>query len=239
MKDKAIFFTVYDRIRYLIPTLEQWRKVRGLENYDIYFRIEPSRITEDIVEEINKFSHDVNTDVRTILNLEVQGCARNTWNGFNDLFNKYDFVILTEDDILPSTDVLEYFAFLERKYRDDEEVAVISANYELEGYDPYLVSKVEIFRGIIWGTWRNMWERYIKDTWDFDYSTGENGGPSGWDWNLTLRVLPKNNLKTLVPHSARSQHIGVHGIHCQPEIFDSTQMQSFKLERPWKELQEV
>lgn len=239
MRDKALFFTVYKRIEYLIPTLEQWRNVRDLDKYDIYFRIDPSDKTEQVVEEINKFSNDVNTDVRTILNLEKQGCARNTWNGFNDLLSKYDFVILTEDDILPSTDVLEYFTFLERKYRDDKEVAVISANYEFEGYDPYTVSKVDIFRGIIWGTWKNVWENYIRDTWDFDYSTAENGGPSGWDWNLTLRVLPKNNLKTLVPHSARSQHIGVHGIHCGPEIFDVTQMKSFKLERAWKELQEV
>lgn len=239
MRDKALFFTAYKRLEYLIPTLEQWRKVRGIENYDIYFRVEPSERTEDVIEEISKFSNDINTDVRTILNLERQGCARNTWNGFNDLLSKYDFVVLTEDDILPSTDVLEYFTFLERKYRDDEEVAVISANYEFEGHDPYSISKVDIFRGIIWGTWKDTWDKYIRDTWDFDYSTAVDEGPSGWDWNLTLRVLPQNNLKTIVPHSARSQHIGVNGIHCGPEIFEGTQMKSFKLERAWKELQEV
>ena len=239
MKDKAIFFTAYKRLEYLQPTLEQWRNVRGLNKYDIYFRIEPSDIVEDVVEEINKFSNDVNTDVRTILNFERQGCARNTWNGFNDLFNNYNFVILTEDDILPSTDVAEYFDFLERKYRDDNEVAIISANYEFPEHDPYKVSRLDIFRGQIWGTWKNMWENYIKDTWDFDYSTSVDGGPSGWDWNLTLRVLPQNNLKSIVPHASRSQHIGVNGIHCDESIFDATQMKSFKLERAWKELEEV
>lgn len=239
MKDKAIFFTVYKRLEYLKPTLEQWRKVRALDKYNIYFRIEPSDVVEDIVEEINKFANDVNTEVRTILNLEKQGCARNTWNGFNDLFNKYNFVILTEDDILPSTDVAEYFDFLERKYKDDNQVAVISANYEFAGYEPYSVSRVDIFRGQIWGTWKNVWNEYIKNTWDFDYSTSVDGGPSGWDWNLTLRVLPQNNLRSIVPHSARSQHIGVNGIHCDESMFDSTQMKSFKLERAWKELEEV
>lgn len=239
MKDKALFFTVYNRLEYLKQVLEQWRRVRGLESYDIYFRIDPSSKTEDIVEEINNFSNDINTDVKVILNLEIQGCAKNTWNGFNDLLSKYNFVILTEDDIIPSTDVLEYFNFLERKYRDDSEIAVISANYEFDGYDQYSVSRVDIFRGIIWGTWKNIWNSYIRDTWDFDYSTGVNGGPSGWDWNLTLRVLPQNNLKTIVPHSARSQHIGEYGIHCDPSIFDSTQFKSFKLERPWKDLKEV
>ena len=168
MRNKAIFFTVFNRIDYLQSTLKQWRNVKNLEEYDIYFRIEPSSITEDIVEEINKFSHDVNTTVKSILNLERQGCAHNTWNGFNSLFDSYNFVILAEDDILPSTDVANYFTFLERKYRDDEEVAVISANYEFPGHDQYTVSKVDIFRGQIWGTWKTQWEKYIKDTWDFD-----------------------------------------------------------------------
>ncbi|MEY4332159.1 MAG: hypothetical protein RLZZ196_897 [Bacteroidota bacterium] len=239
MRDKAIFFTAYNRIQYLIPTLEQWKKVEDISLYDIYFKVEPSEIVETVMDQIHKFKNDVNTDVYIILNHEIQGCARNTWNGFNELFDKYNFVILTEDDILPSSDVCKYFNFLERKYRDDNSVAVISANYEFEGYSPYSVSKVDIFRGQIWGTWKNRWENYIKDTWDFDYSTSENNGPSGWDWNLTLRVLPKNNLKTIVPHSSRSQHIGVVGLHCDQEIFDSTQMKSFKPERAWKDLVEV
>jgi hypothetical protein len=239
MNNKAIFFTVYNRVSYLSETLNQWKNVRGIEDYTMYFRVDPSEITERVIDEINNFSSSVKSNVKIILNLEKQGCASNTWNGFNQLFNEYDFVILAEDDILPSTDLLEYFSFLQRKYRDDESVAVISANYEFEGYSPYSVSKVDIFRGQIWGTWKDRWEKYIKDTWDFDYSTGVDDGPSGWDWNLTLRVLPQNNLKTVVPHSSRSQHIGVNGLHCGPEMFDSTQMKSFKIHREWKELIEV
>lgn len=239
MRNKAIFFTAYERLEYLRPTLEQWRNVRSLDKYDIYFRVEPSKVLEDVIEEINKFAHDVNTEVRTILNLEKQGCAKNTWNGFNDLFNKYNFVILTEDDILPSTDVAEYFDSLERKYRDDNEIVAISANYEFPGNDPYSISRVGVFRGQIWGTWKNMWETYLKDTWDFDYSSGVDNGPSGWDWNLTLRIIPQNNLKMIVPHASRSQHIGVKGLHCDEDIFEGTQMKSFKPERPWKELIEV
>lgn len=239
MKEKAIFFTVFNRIEYLIPTLEQWRKVEDLHTYDIYFRVEPSNIVEAIMDKIHDFKNDVSADVFIILNHETQGCAKNTWNGFDTLFQKYNFVILTEDDILPSTDVCKYFNFLERKYRDDQEIAVISANYEFPDYNQYQVSRVSIFRGQIWGTWKNRWDSYIKDTWDFNYSTAVDGGPSGWDWNLTLRVLPNNNVKTIVPHASRSQHIGVHGIHCDSTIFDETQMNSFKPVRAWKELSEV
>ena len=239
MADKAIFFTVFNRLEYLKQTLDQWKNVRGLDQYDIYFRVEPSELTEDVVDEISKFSNSVNTSVRSILNLEKQGCAHNTWNGFNSLFDKYNFVVIAEDDILPSTDVAEYFTFLERKYTDDLDVLTISANYEFPGNDPYAVSKVDIFRGQIWGTWKNRWDSFIKDTWDFDYSSGVDGGPSGWDWNLTLRVIPNNNLKSIAPHSSRSQHIGENGLHCDPSMFGETQMKSFKAERPWKDLVEL
>jgi hypothetical protein len=239
MANKAIFFTVFNRPEYLKQTLEQWEKVRGLDQYDIYFRIDPSNSTEDVVEEINKFSSRVNASVKSILNLEKQGCAHNTWNGFNSLFDEYNFVVLAEDDILPSTDVAEYFTFLERKYTDDLEVLTISANYELPSNNPHAVSKLDIFRGQIWGTWKNRWDNFIKDTWDFDYSSGDNGGPSGWDWNLTLRVIPNNKLKSIAPHSSRSQHIGENGLHCDPSMFSETQMTSFKIDRPWKDLVEL
>lgn len=237
--NKAIFFTAYNRPHYLKQCLEQWAKVKNLEQFDVYFRVDPSIMTEEVIEEINVFSKKVSARVKTILNLEKQGCAQNTWNGFNDLFNQYDFVVLTEDDILPSTDIADYMSFLGRKYHSDKEIAVVSANYEFEDNDPHAVSRVDIFRGQIWGTWKDVWDTYIRDTWDFDYSTGVEDGPSGWDWNLTLRVLPQNKLKTIVPHSSRSQHIGVLGLHCDEKVFDSTQMKSFKPERAWKELHEV
>lgn len=239
MRSKAIFFTVYNRIEYLKPTLEQWLDVEDIVEYDIYFRVEPSEILDDILKEIESFRSKVNAHTHVIVNGEKQGCAKNTWNGFTELFERYDFVILTEDDIFPSSDVCKYFSYLEKKYKDDKDVGVISANYEFDGYSDLNISKVEIFRGQIWGTWKNIWNDYIKNTWDFDYSTSENGGPSGWDWNLTLRVFPKNKIKSIVPHSSRSQHIGINGLHCDESMFSLTQMKSFKKERKWNELIEV
>ena len=239
MKDKVVVFTAYNRDDYLKETLDKWSNVRGLDKYDFYFRIEPSDKTEIITDLIHDFKSKVNTDVFTIHNYQLLGCAMNTWTAFNDLFQKYDFVILAEDDITPSDDVLEYFTFLERKYKSDPEVASISANFEFEGYDRHSVSKIDTFRGQIWGTWKDRWENYIRDTWDFAYNTSVNGGPAGWDWNLSLRVLPKNKLKCVVPHASRSQHIGVNGIHCDQTVFDGTQMKSFRFERPWKDLVEV
>lgn len=239
MKERVVVFTAYNRDDYLKESLDKWSNVRGLDEYDFYFRVEPSDKLEIMTSLINDFKTKTSTDVFIIHNEELLGCGKNTWNAFNDLFKDYNFVILAEDDITPSEDILEYFTFLEKKYKDDQEVAIISANYEFNEYDINYVSRVDFFRGQIWGTWKDCWDKYIRDTWDFAYDTSENGGPSGWDWNLTLRVLPRNKLKSIVPHSSRSQHIGVNGIHCNPDVFDGTRMNSFKFDISWKDLVEL
>jgi hypothetical protein len=236
---KAIIFTVCDRPDYLQRSLDEWLKVYGLEEFDIYFKIEPTPMLEQNVYIIENFRDNVQSKVEIIINNDQQGCGRNTWEAFDLMFQDYNFVILSEDDIHPSKDICKYFNYLEEKYREDDEVAIISANYEYDGYSETNVSKLGIFRGQIWGTWKKYWNDFIKDTWDFKYDSSVDGGPAGWDWNLSLRVLPNNNLKTIAPHSSRSQHIGVEGIHCNKEVFYDTLMKSFKDDYEWKELIEV
>lgn len=238
LSKKAIVFTSFDRVNYLKQTLESWSKVRYIQEYDIYFKVEPSNKIDEICEVISKFAEQIGNDVNVDINNRVMGCAANTWFALDKTFNDYDFVILAEDDILVSEDVCEYFNYLENKYRDQEEFAIISANTKWDTQDPNSVCKEQSFNGLIWGTWKKYWELYIKDTWDWNYSSG-NGGPSGWDWNLTLRVLPNNNLFSINPLASRSQHIGENGIHCSSDIFNLTQSPSFKNNHEWKDLELV
>jgi hypothetical protein len=233
---KAIFFTVFDRPVYLKNSLDSWEKVDNLSEYDIYFKLEPSSYLDANIDIINNFYDKTNINMHILTNDHLMGNGNNVWDGFEILFEKYDFVILAEDDILVSTDVCKYFDYLEEKYRDDEEVAIISANTKWDTTDPTFIVKEPRFNGLIWGTWKKYWTNYFRDTWDKDYTSGT---PSGWDWNLTLRVLPPNNLKTIHPHVSRSQHIGESGLHCTEEIFDLTRSPSFNETNDWIELIEV
>lgn len=239
MNKKCIVFTVYNRPDYLARTLDRWLHVDLINDQDIYFNIDPSDKINDVLEIINNFKNNVKSNIFININETLYGCAKNTWSIIDKAFQEYDFVIVAEDDIIPSADIIKYFDYLINKYNDDEEIAAICTNYEKDELDPTKVSKFDGFRVQLWGTWKNIWEKYIKDTWDFDYSTGINDGPSGWDWNLTLRVVPNNNLKSIVPHSPRSQHIGEVGIHCNEEIFKSTQYESFCDIYLWDRLIEV
>lgn len=236
---KCIVFTAYNRPQYLVDTLDKWSNVDLINEQDIYFSIDPSGQTHRIVELITDFKNKINGNVYININDKIYGCAKNTWSVIDRAFEQYDFVIVAEDDIFPSKDILKYFDYLIDKYENDEQIAVICTNYERDDWDQTKISRFNGFRVQIWGTWKDMWSKYIKDTWDFDYSTGVNGGPSGWDWNLTLRVIPNNNLKSIVPHSSRSQHMGVQGVHCNPDIFESTQYKSFREDYSWDELVEV
>ena len=60
------------------------KKVRDVYQSELYL------VDKD---EIEEFKKDILSDVTVIVNDEKQGCARNTWNGFQDLFNKYASVI--------------------------------------------------------------------------------------------------------------------------------------------------
>lgn len=237
--NKCIVFTVYNRPQYLIETLNKWINVDLINEQDIYFSIDPSEKLDSVLQIINDFKNKTNANVFIHINETLYGCAKNTWSVIDRAFEKYDFVIIAEDDIFPSKDVLKYFNYLINKYNDDNQVAVICTNYEKDNWDENKICKFDGFRVQLWGTWKDMWNNYIKDTWDFDYSTGENGGPSGWDWNLTLRVIPRNNLKSIVPYSSRSQHMGIQGVHCNSDIFESTQYKSFREDYNWSELIEL
>jgi hypothetical protein len=236
LSKKAIVFTAFDRVEYLKRTLDSWAKVRMIQEYDIYFKVEPSDKVNEICEIINNFAIKIGNIVNVDVNNKVMGCATNTWFALDKSFEIYDFVILAEDDIIVSEDVCEYFNYLEEKYRDEEEISIISANTKWDTTDPSLFVKEQAFNGLVWGTWKNKWENYFKDTWDWNYSSG-NGGPAGWDWNITLRVLPNNHLYCIHPLASRSQHIGVQGIHCSPDMFDLTQYKSFKENYEWTDLE--
>lgn len=228
-----------DRVEYLKQALESWSKVRKLNQFNFVFNVEPSEKFEEIKNIIMDFFEKTEITGSIKMNNRVMGCATNTWFSFDNLFKEYDFVILAEDDILVSKDILEYFMLLEEKYKYSQEVAIISANTKWHTNNPSLIVREQAFNGLIWGTWKDKWETYFKNTWDFNYSSGLGSGPSGWDWNITLRILPLNNLFSIHPHVSRSQHIGIDGLHCTPEIFDLTQSPSFNEDNKWEDLVEV
>ena len=235
MVNKAIAFTVFNREDFLKRTLYSWSKVKYLDEYDIYFFVEPSNKINQILEIISSFKSVMGSrNIMIKINNELKGCSANTFQALNLLFKVYDFVVLAEDDLIVSDDVCQYFNYLEDRYRDSNDVCIISANNKTKNMlDNNVVMPTEYFEGYVWGTWSKCWKSLFSTKWNIK----EDGGDANWDWNIGQK-LKANNLKCIHPAHSKSQHIGINGINSNPEIFDHTLAYSFKDSYEWETLQE-
>jgi hypothetical protein len=231
MMRKAVVFTSYNRSDYLQETLRSWRDVANKNGYDFFFKLEPSSMQKKMENKMINFLSEQKLHGDVINNPERKGVLLNPWEGLNTMFEQgYDFVVLAEDDIEVSDDILHFFDELSHRHERDEEVLAICASnlwsIEVDNADHTTYFKRSYFSPLIWGTWKDRWTNYLRDTWDKDYSSGgaEN---SGWDWNIALRIIPENNLKCIFPEKSRSKHIGKRGVHMREEDYHASVAQSF------------
>jgi hypothetical protein len=160
MTNKAIAFTVFNREEFLKKTLHSWSKVKNLNEYDIHFFVEPSDKLNQILEIISSFKAVIESpNIVVTVNHKLKGCSANTFQALDLLFKIYDFVILAEDDLIVSDDVCNYFNYLEDRYRDSDDVVMISANNKAKNMlNEYTVIPTNYFEGSVWGTWSKYWK---------------------------------------------------------------------------------
>lgn len=223
----ALVLTGHDRPGYLLYALKGWQEVRGLDRWRVVISIDPGQRTDAVLDLARDFhARTKHPDFSIVVNPRRYGVLGHPYVAFDRLFaDGHNFVLRTEDDILPSRDALEYFEWAEAHYRDGHpDVATIHGNSFTEG----AADEVEVrprFDSWMWGTWAGVWENFIEPTWDHDYSTFNDtpGNQSGWDWNLDTRVYPKEGLKGVFPMASRVCNIGVHGVHGTPENHRTSQ----------------
>lgn len=223
-----IAFTVHNRPQYLRQTLESWSRVRGIGDTYLIFCCEPGcpeavRLCRSV---------DFAATVLTGVNTQRQGVLANPWRALDmafahDLCSLGDgFAVLAEEDLVVSSDVLEYFTWAQR-YRDDPSVLGVTTyqHHEqpggLAGAGPADWPADDQWHFWVWGTWRDRWQALLRDSWDFTYAEN-GGGPAqrGWDWNIRNRLVLGEGMTMIAPSLCRSQHIGEYGgAHCTPDQF--------------------
>jgi hypothetical protein len=219
------------RLDYLRDTLDSWRNVRGLKDWLFRFHVEfGGDLSRSNVKVINDWATemDLNT-VHVVQNSSRLGVLRNPWSAFSSAFGLgASFVVLVEEDVLVSNDVLEYMTKTSLEYSDNPNVlAVCAASFGPVG-DPEATYLAQDFCPLIWGTWADRWRDILRDSWDHDYSTGNaDGSQAGWDWNIRKRILPQRDMVCVFPLVSRSLHIGRFGAHMRPEEFAASQSPSF------------
>lgn len=230
MLETEIVFTAYNRPYYLEATIASWNEVRLLGDHRVEFSIDPS----DILKEVVEVARNIETLAILNVNYEKLGVLKNPWNAINESFKLgyADFVILAEDDVAVSTDVLEYFNWAAETYKNDDGVLCVNAYSRIGGGNENEVTRDYNFSPLVWGIWKDRWENLIRDTWDKDYSTGKSdGSEAGWDWNIN-RIIARENMAVIKPIQSRSDHLGqFQGTHMTPDLYESSRGVDFVQDR--------
>lgn len=228
---KAIMLTVFDRTEYLSEVLKSWSDVRATEGWEFFISIDGGVDPTPVLEIINEYIEDIPINV---WEQEINyGVLMHPYVVLNELFTEmeYDFVLRTEDDLVVSADILEYFNWASEEFQNDSNVSTVHAFSDREQGIPSHVSKKQSFNPWVFGTWSDRWN-FLKDNWDYDYSTnsGQELVQSGFDWNFNLRVYPEHGLYGVFPEASRVLNIGAWGVHGTPE--NLTKSPTFSILRP-------
>lgn len=215
-----IVFTATNRPHYLEESINSWNGARGLSDWQATFFVEPSPIREHVIER----AFNLSTTTTVVLNESRLGVLVNPWTALNTKFEEgADFVILAEDDVVVSSDILEYFQWTSEEYSGVKKILCINAFSQIGGGKQNQIVQDQRFSPLVWGIWRDRWEEHLRATWDKDYSSGNaDGSEAGWDWNIN-RILQNKDMRILKPLQSRSDHIGeLGGAHMTPDLFPSS-----------------
>lgn len=228
----SVMMTANNRPEYFKETIDSWKKVRGhwagKDGWAPLVYCEPGPVEL----EMQRIAWPERDWLGYSVNPERYGVLINPWTCFNDMFNLgASFVVLAEDDIVVSSDIMEYFKWASVEFAEDEDVLGVCA-FTQECGPENEVRKVQSFSPLIWGTWRDRWETILRDRWDKDYSTGPgNGVEAGWDWEIN-RILKEKDMNFIFPRASRSNHIGQYnGTHMTPDLYHTSRSASFVSDR--------
>ena len=228
---RELVFTAFNRPDYLRQTIHSWNQADNIEDWNVSYSLEPSVLRDQMIAEFNNLqSGSMYGDV----NKQVQGVLVNPYLAMGSAFDiMNDFAVLAEDDIVVSSDILEYFDWAMKYYKEDKSVLGVLAfsriPLEASQVDSSAASRTKVFCPLVWGTWRDRWEEIIQPNWDLNYSSGKpDGSEAGWDWNM-MRLAVKHNMDFIYPHASRSDHIGKFGgTHTSEASFPESQAPTFR-----------
>jgi hypothetical protein len=203
MKLTVAFTVSCLREKYLRQALDSWARVRGIQDAHLLFCLEPRPPRSPFpVAEFKEFLRRSFASTQVAVNQTRLGCFANTKSTLDLAFaGGSEFAVLAEEDLLVSTDVLEYFTWAQRFKNDPQVQAVCAHSFETSG-QPHQVVRADWFSPLVWGTWPDRWRSFIRPGWG-----GIPSNPEAWDANMRFLVRNHSQL-SVFPAWSRSQHIG-------------------------------
>jgi len=202
----VVAFTVSgQRQKYLRQALDSWAKVRGIGRAQLVFCVEPS--SSFPVAEFTSWAEAQFPGSLVIPNPEVLGIVKNTAQAFEAAFHLGARLgVMAEEDLVVSTDILDYLHWAAETYQDDSQVAAVCSHVKAsKGGDPHHAVRVPWFNPLVCGTWKDRWENVWKPGW----RNWEAGAPDNSAWDNNLRnVIGAAAKVSVFPALSRVLHVG-------------------------------
>lgn len=242
MQYAPIAMFVYNRVDHAQKTIEALKKNRGIEKTQLFLFCDAAKNEKatDAVKAVHAFARSLGNDsafaqVHLTFAQKNKGLANSIIAGVSQVIALTGAVIVLEDDLVTSTDFLEYMNAALSYFQQDQRI------WSISGYGPpiklpkgpqretYLTG-----RGCSWGwaTWQDRWEKvdwqvsryeeFIKDPWmrrRFN-ATGTDMTPmlraqrEGRNDSWAIRWCFEQFLRkmyTVYPVESRLQNIGIDG----------------------------
>jgi hypothetical protein len=252
LPDVVLVCTAWRRPEYLEKTLASWATARGVGRLGgLVVALGPSGV-EARQEEIIRLA-PLGQPADKIHLRPDSDAARNSPGMHRALGEALTWVrdelhpkaiICAEEDIIVSSDVLEYMGWALSRFETDPLVATVCAHdvggsgWDIPGIGQLginapqdQVTLTDYFSPWVWGTWTGRKLDLLLDQWDWDANKGDRPHTNGYDWAI-MRLVHDRGLLSVVPRASRSQNIGRDGgYYARPELFDDTQSASFRKHR--------
>jgi hypothetical protein len=163
--ETPILFIVFNRLDKAYIVFETIKKLRPRFLYIAADGPRPERSGEKkLCENIRKKllnEIDWPCEVKTLFQESNLGCKLGVSKAITWFFENVEEGIILEDDCLPDESFFKFCSELLIKYRNNDEVAVISGNHfgsETFGDASYYFKRIPHIWG--WATWRRVWQKY-------------------------------------------------------------------------------
>lgn len=253
LPDVVLICSAHRRPDYLERTLASWTRVRGVGRLArLVVPLGPSEVEDRQREIIGLAEAAMGLSGRVILRPDSPAAVASpgmhralgeavTW--VRDELRPHA-IICAEEDIIVSSDVLEYMVWALNRFSADPLVATVCAHdIGGQGWDIPGIGELGFYAGQdevtlapyfnpwVWATWCDSRLDMVLGTWDWDATHGDHPNRNGYDWGI-LREIHARGLVSAVPAASRSQNIGRDGgYYARPELFDQTQSASFRKHR--------
>ena len=177
MECKPIVVFAYNRLHHLKETISSLAKNDLAKESELYVVSDGNKDEKDMqgVCEVRDYIKKIKgfKRVHIIKRKKNYGLARNIVMSLNSLFCRYDALIVLEDDIVTNRYFLSYMNYSLEKYEKKPEVMAVS------GYTvPFCANKLPVYFFLPWfscwgwGTWKERWAKYKKNTTELIRNTG-------------------------------------------------------------------